>query len=582
MAATLKIPTIFTAVDKMSSVVRTMGKNIKKSFRGSLNAVKRFDQKVTRSFKKMGSMAQLGLGVGVGMFFTDAIGKISGYEQSLADLSAVMNTSRKNQNLLSKDAQRLGSNTAKSAIEVVGLQEAYARLGFTTPEILNMTEGTIAGSIAMNAELAQTAELTGAVVKTFDNFSSIDAPDILDKMTLATQKSALNFAKLETALPIVGGASNAAGISFERTLAILGKLSDAGIDASSSATALRNIFLESAKNGDNYEQVLERISKNQNKLTAANDKFGKRAAVSSTILAGKLKETANLTELLSNKTEVLGASNKAASTRLNTFKGDVTLLKSAYEGLLLGINDGTGALGIFRTIIQFVTKNIKTIAIVIAGLIGLFLAMKVIVGVMQLISVAMKVWTAITWLATIAQEAFDIAMYIGLGPILLVIAAIIAIILIFKNWTKITAWFSKQWTKFTTLLKFAWGNIVKFFKDFSFTDFFKSIGQSILSFLLLPLKSVLFIVSKLPGKLGKLASSGLEKISELTGGGDINVNNKKALNSAEVTASNTTIETIKKNNISIDIKDKGNNVEKVTNNGDLSIPIKTTPTQGAN
>ena len=168
-----------------------------------------------------------------------------------------------------------------------------------------------------------------------------------------------------------------------------------------------------------------------------------------------------------------------------------------------------------------------------------------------------------------------------MGPILLVIAAIIAIILIFKNWGKITDWFTAKWNVLTA-----------YFKDTSWSDIFKDIGKSILSFLLTPLKTVLKLVSLLPGKLGKLAKTGLEKINDftMTSGAmklqDLrsseNAYNKKVLNSAEVNASKKVTETIKKNNISIDIRDKGNNIEKVTNNGDLSIPIKTTPTQGAN
>ena len=49
-------------------------------------------------------------------------------------------------------------------------------------------------------------------------------------------------------MPIVGGAAEAAGIGFGELLSLMGKLSDAGIDASMSANALKNIFIESAHN----------------------------------------------------------------------------------------------------------------------------------------------------------------------------------------------------------------------------------------------------------------------------------------------------------------------------------------------
>ena len=100
------------------------------------------------------------------------------------------------------------------------LQIAYARLGFTQNEIINLTEGTIAGSIALNAELDETANLTGAIVRTFDDLKTTDAARIQDVLAAATQKSALNFEKLQTSLPIVAGAANAVGIPFTKLVSL--------------------------------------------------------------------------------------------------------------------------------------------------------------------------------------------------------------------------------------------------------------------------------------------------------------------------------------------------------------------------
>ena len=51
------------------------------------------------------------------------------------------------------------------------------------------------------------------------------------------------FSYLATALPIVGPVAKAFNFSIEDTLALVGKLADAGFDASMSATATRNILL---------------------------------------------------------------------------------------------------------------------------------------------------------------------------------------------------------------------------------------------------------------------------------------------------------------------------------------------------
>lgn len=544
------VPTVFTAIDKLTAPVRKMSGAVN-SFANKANAgMNRLDRRLNKVIPSFGQMGkQIVALAGTTLLLSGlsgAVGIMMDYEQANANLSAVMNTTSENQQILATDAERLGAITAKSATEVVGLQEAFARLGFETPQIVNMTQATINGSIAMNSELADTAELTGAVVKTFKDFSSIDAPDILDKMTLATQKSALNFEKLQTALPIVGGAANAAGVSFEQTLALLGKLSDAGIDASSSSTALRNIFIESAAKGDSYGQILESIKNNQDKLTAANDEFGKRAAVPAAILSDRLSETAELTEKLTNATTFQGAATKAANERANTLQGSITLLSSAYSGMLLEVSKGTGAMSNFKSIIEFVTDNLTEIFTVAGLVVGVFVALKlavalgtaatfaynVVVGVSSVLSatqaasigasnVAMRAQTiasyvlmAAQWVlaggisaATSSVLAFSAALL--MNPITWVvvgIAALIAVIVLviakYDEWGAALSIVLGPLGMIINLVmsfKRNWQMITDAFTNDGVLGGFKAIAVVILDSILMPLQQVFQIMEKIPG-----------------------------------------------------------------------------------
>jgi len=367
MAAAFTIPSIFTAVDKFTRPVNKMGAATQRFAAKAQVAVSRSERAFRRLMAPLRGINKLlggfGLLVGGALIvgaITNTINIIKDFEQANANLSSIMATATGPQlKSLSDDAIRLGATTARSAIEVVGLQEAFARLGFETPQILNMTEATISGSIAMNAELGQTAELVGAMVRTFNDFSSLDTPKIIDQMTTATQKSALNFEKLQTSLPIVSGAANAAGIPFTKLLALLGKLSDAGIDASSSSTALRNIFIESAAQGLNYDQILQKIVKDQDKLTAANDEFGKRAAVSASILANNIAQTAELDKTIQG---AAGSAKIAADKQLKTLNGALTILSSSYEGFILSLENGTGPFAKTLTTIVQVTSQMLSLA----------------------------------------------------------------------------------------------------------------------------------------------------------------------------------------------------------------------------
>lgn len=342
----------------------------------------------------------------------DATNVIKDFEKENATLSAILQVEKKDMQGLTDEAIRLGSSTVKTAGEVTALQIAFARLGFEQKEIINLTESTINGSIAMNAELDATANLVGAVVNTFDDFGSADAPQILDILSLSTAKSALNFQKLETGIPIVAGAANAAGIPFTKLVALMGKLSDSGIDVSSSSTALRNIFIESAKQGLNYAEIIEKIKGSQDKLTAANDEFGKRAAVSATVLSANIDATNGLDEALQS---AAGTAEQMAEKELNTLDGALKLLRSAWEGYILGVDKAGNVSNQLKDFVKGLADNLHDILNTIVKVTKVWF---VYIGVTKTINAVTAIYTALKIAATAAELSFAKATGIGRKAVL--------------------------------------------------------------------------------------------------------------------------------------------------------------------
>lgn len=530
MGKAVVVSTKFVGVDKLTQVVRKMTaatRTFGTKAVAVFNRVERAGRRLRRGLSN--AIGKLGLAVGLFAIARAAgsvINTFANFEQANAGLAAVMGKTVEQNSALAADAKRLGSVTAKTATEVVGLQEAFARLGFEEPQILNMTQSTINGAVAMKAELADAAELVGAMVKSFDNFESVDAAKIMDQMTLATQKSALNFEKLQTGLPIVSGAANAAGIPFTKLLALLGKLSDAGIDASSSSTALRNIFLESAKQGHSYEQILENIQKNQSKLTAANDEFGKRGAVSAVILAKNLKLTAELDKTLQG---AAGTAEMAANKQLDTLKGSLTLLGSAWEGFILSLEDGTGKFGNFLKIaVRVVTEILslasgtakarnelddagKKIRDIAEKSMKWLKALKIIIITLasfKLIMLAIRTsviaYNAIVGIATAAQWLWNAAM--TANPIGIVIVAIAALV------TGII-YLVTHWDEMTEKLVNDWARISKTFKEEGLGGVFKMWGKDLLIYVLEPLQNLLAIINKITG--GRFGGESLKNTIDL-------------------------------------------------------------------
>ena len=255
-----KLKELTTAYDNTGKRTKVAAQEINKlstQIEKAEKATNRHGRGVGGYAKQLGGLARqfagaLGLTSVIYLFVNALKGSfntIREFTKQNAVLAGVLGVTRKEIKELTNQAINLGSVYPVTATEVNKLQVSFARLGFTQSEIINLTEATIQGSIALNSSLDQTATLVGAVVLAYQMLGTENAPEIIDKLTLATQKSSLSFVSLQTGLPKVAGAANALNISLSETLAHMGIAHDATLDASISATSLRNIYLELSKRG---------------------------------------------------------------------------------------------------------------------------------------------------------------------------------------------------------------------------------------------------------------------------------------------------------------------------------------------
>ena len=363
------------------------------------------------------------------------------FEKANATLAGVLNKTKEETNELRLNAIELSKTSVKTAQEITELQTAYARLGFTQSQIIDVTKATVNGSIALNSGLEETAELVGAVVNSYDNLSTTDAEKITEILAASTTKTALSFEKLATALPIVSGAANAVNVPLEEVTALLGKLSDSGIDASSSATALRNVFIESASRGINYQEAIQKITDSQDKLTTANELFGKRAAVSALIVANNTEKVAELSTELEKAAVVQSLVNK----EVDTLDGSIKLLSSAWEGYVLSVGDSINANETLKNGIKFLADNLETLFSIVkigavafvsykAALIATNAITKLNITLNTAASIATNARTIATNVATAAQKAFNKATKANvIGVVIALLAAAVTAYLTFAD-----------------------------------------------------------------------------------------------------------------------------------------------------
>lgn len=303
-----------------------------------------------------------GFFMGLGMvIMTQVIGAfkqltniIQDFERANSKLASVLGTTIDGVSRLTDQAKYLGRTTTATASEVTGLQTELAKLGFTQDVIEKLTPSVLKFAKAVDTDLSSAAAFAGAAMRMF-NKDADQAEAVMASFAVATTKSALDFHKLEASLSTVGPVANAFGFSLEATTALLGQLSNAGFDASSAATATRNILLNLADaNGDLAKALggpvtnLDELVNGLNKLNAEGVDLAKAleltdkrsVAAFSTFLNG----SDSILALRDSITDCTGDFQQMAATMADNAAGSFAGFQSAVEGLILKFFDFREAL----------------------------------------------------------------------------------------------------------------------------------------------------------------------------------------------------------------------------------------------
>ena len=292
---------------------------------------------------------------GVVALFTklrEGVGDIVKFEYANSRLSAILGTTSDKIKELTADAQRLGATTKYTASEATELQIELAKLGFTRKEIIDATEHVLKFAQATGAELSEAASLAGASLRMF-NADTSETERYVSAMAVATTKSALSFSYLATALPIVGPVAKAFNFSIEDTLALLGKLSDAGFDASMAATAIRNVFLNLADSNGKLAKALGKPVKTLPELVDGLKSLREKGVDLNTTLELTDKRSvaafnAFLTaadKILPLREQITGVESELgdmAHTMGDNVQGAIANLSSAWEAFMLSFSESTG------------------------------------------------------------------------------------------------------------------------------------------------------------------------------------------------------------------------------------------------
>ena len=267
------------------------------------------------------------------------------FDKAMAKVKAVTGATGKEFQKLSKDAKRLGAITQFTASEVAGLQLEFAKIGFSTAEILNATEATLQLATATGSDLSQAAEIAGSTIRAFGMDAS-ETQRVVDVMALSFSSSALDLNRFGESMKYVAPIAKSLGITIEQATAHLSALADAGIHGSMAGTSLRKVYQEMANTGLDADQAFAKLTRSGISVVDAFDEVGARAQTALLILSENKDKVDELSGAYDN---AAGSAQKMAAIVEDTTAGSIKKLSSAWDGLILSFSSSGG---VIKTIVD--------------------------------------------------------------------------------------------------------------------------------------------------------------------------------------------------------------------------------------
>lgn len=621
MATALKVPTIFTAIDKFSSVVSGMEKNVKSfttkseaniaRLQRSMRGISDVSRKVSIATGLIGTaiVAPLGLAVNAAM----------DYETSIASLSAITGaTGAELSKFKSKveqvaDAQKMAYGETAKAFELAG--SAMPELLKSADALGKVSSSAITLSKASGEDLESSIRsLTG----TMNQFSlgAEQSERTINVLAAGAKVGAASIAQTSEAMVNFGSVAAGANLSVEQAVGAVQVLSKYSLFGAEAGTKLRGSLLKLQQAGVGYKSgqfaindALLESKKRIDKLRTAKEKdaailklFGAENISTGKILLNNIelfKEYTNGVTKTSEATIQAQIKSQTLAKKWEEMKNQAQNLAIKIGEILLPIiskvADKVGP--VIESFIAWTKQNPK----LFSGIVKVVAAVGVLLLVMSGISGIVSIVTGFiaTW-GTLATAVGVVSAFItsSLIPAFQFIGAAISVLVeSFLAFAGISAGvFLAIGAAIAFVISLAmsfyrnWDRIVSAFKNDGIVAGLKAIGTTILDAILLPLQKVLELASKLPKFLGGgLAGDAALKVQEFrtnlgvtmpteSGNADVKpaVNSKAAQQQGMVNA----VQTNNQNkNVTIDFKNMPKGVE-TSGNGLSALTPKTTSTLG--
>lgn len=519
--------------------MQRMGREFQKTGRQIQNAGKSISN-IGSSVAKSVTLPVVGIGAA-------AVKTAADFESAMSEVGAISGASGENMKKLTAKAKEMGATTSFSASESAEAMKYMAMAGWKTKDMTEGIAGVMNLAAASGENLGKASDIVTDGLTAF-NMKAKDSSRFADVMAAASSNANTNVSMMGESFKYCASTAGAMGYKVEDISVALGVMANAGIKGSTAGTTLKNVIANMSKPTDTQAGVMKKLGisltdnngKTKSFAEVMNNLRSSFAGLSETekasaaaTLAGKQSMSGLLTivnasdkdfnKLTKSINGSSGAAKKMADKMLDNLNGQITLLKSAIEGILITIGDKM--LPHIKKVVSWVQKAADYIN-------GLSSAQ--VDNIMKWAGIAAAIGPAIMVFGKVVKTVGAITTTFGkvskavgnfggvlkmltspAGIVIGVLAAVaLAAVLIIKNWDKVRVFL---------------GNVKKWFADafkkagVSVQDFknkFASIGNS--------LSAIFGKILDIVGKIGKAFIEGFA--------GDTETGTKKAGSSTKMLA----------------------------------------------
>lgn len=326
-------------------------------------------------------LAAIGLGGSIAAGIGLAVHAFADFDHEMSAVKAATHESAKNMDLLRAAAIKAGADTVFSATEAAQAEEALAKAGVSTKDVLaGGLNGALSLAAAGQMAVADAAE-TAATAMTQFGLSGDKVPHIADLLAAGAGKAQGEVSDLAYALKQSGLVAAQFGLSIDDTVGTLSAFASAGLLGSDAGTSFRTMLLRLANPAQQAAEEMKTLGINaydaqgnfvgiKNLAGQLHDKLGgltqaQRNAALATIFGNDAIRAANVLYTQGatgiqgwvDKVNDAGYAAQTAQIKMDNLQGDLEQLSGSLDTAL--IQSGSKANGVLRYLTQQLTDLVN-------------------------------------------------------------------------------------------------------------------------------------------------------------------------------------------------------------------------------